>query len=336
MQPSLLYVLATHSLAVVFAVSALAKLIQTSDTALATPESKLHRVTAARWVPWAVLFLSAVLLVPTLAAIHAGVAAVIAIVVVTGQIQRLLHPTTDCDCFGSITPKSRATFALATAGTCLAAAYVIFVALTAPTHIHDFNGPVFGAAILALYLCERMLRFDELTGSGYAPKWNIDHLAGLPGTLLFGRAAGIPVTGDDIRQANKPVLIIYASSHCQDCHRVYAKLSALEAEFSSELEMVVVSQNDKLYAGISNQHIHQLVDSKSTIGRFLGAKARPFALYLNRDLEFQIPPVTGAENITKLFGMLARAMEPEPMDIEAITPSTGSGKSADGSALQPG
>lgn len=311
------YQTATHFLALVFVVSALAKLLQPADDAEGS-QSWINRFTHSRFFPWLEILPAVVLVAPLPAWLHASVALVIAAVVIAGSVIRMLHPQRSCECFGSVTPDSLWWFVAVNVSVCMAACLLCVIAVAQPAYVSSFDGWYLGSMLALAFLVGRKLRYDRLTGVGYAGRWvGMDSPSSVPHDLVLGQDLGRDIAFGELASIGKPILVVNVSTHCRLCVEVWTDLIGVAKDLSRELTIVTVAEGDRFYRDSPSPGIVRLVDSRSRLGRFLGVKARPFALFLDEELELQLPPTTGVDNVKKFFPILLGLTNPKEPMVEA-------------------
>lgn len=304
MDQNYLYTIATHALALTIAASALAKAIQSSNV----KESRglLLRIAGSRYFIFAEFFLAALLIAPLQKWVHAVCAVLITIVAILGAAHRFMHPEEECECFGSITPMSKQLYifliSLIVACSCLVAISAFHI----PTEIARTNYWILGASSLLLILIERKLRFDSLTGVGYAGKWNGSKgLQSISSSLVLGEQMGREVRLCDLARNETPILIVVVSTYCHACRQTFENLVESSVIISQSSTIAVVADKGDFYRSENENQLVQLIDTKSRIGRLLGVRARPFAVYLDSRFHHQVSPVMGSSNVKRLFSILS-------------------------------
>ena len=300
---NIFYLLATHGIALAFWASALAKIIQPSEDS--HYENIFRRIAASRYFNWAEILMAALIISPIPSWLHGVFATALGIIVALGAFYRLNYPEEECECFGSITPISTSKFVALSVLLLGLISFVVVTASQQPRAIVPFNLFVFVGAVLLAALIERKLRYDDLSGSGYAGKnVGIEELKDIPRLMELGIEGGRTFTAGDLTDNDRPILILGISTRCRICRETFERLRQSREILASEFEIVVVAEGSGLFSKENVPGFLQLVDSKSRVGRFLGIRARPFAIYLSNQLELQLPPVGGVTNVNNLLSLL--------------------------------
>lgn len=297
------YIAATALLSVMFFVAAAAKWIQPKITRSSNPLLGITEHPAFAWVQVA---LATIVLLPAPILMHALAASFMGGVVVVGQIWRLRHPDEECECFGSLTPNSKPRMAGLGLVIIAACSVVIWRACNAPFERATFHWSVLIAVAVIVLLIERKMRFDVLTGVGFASRMvDLSELKGLPPDLELGVAKGVPFTASNAVAGDRPSIILAASSHCGACVNIYIALLTAASRFAAHVNLVVISHDDTLFKG-ETPDMTQLVSTSNTLSRFLGLKGKPYALYLRPDLTLYAPVCQGEPSVAQLLTVIGK------------------------------
>ena len=265
----------------------------------------LRRIAASSLFHWAELILAVLLISPLPMWSHGACAAILSIIVALGALYRIFYPEEECECFGSITPISTGAFAALSILIVGLAGFVIMASSQQPYAIAPVNLWFLGVTLVFVILIERKLRYDHLSGSGYAGKrTGIKKISNIPSSLELGVVGGQAITVAELAKAGQPILLVGISTHCPICRLTFEQVVKAGEVLSNEVKIGVITERGGIYDQVPMANLVQLVDNRSRLGRFLGIRARPFAVYLSEKLDLQLPPVTGAKNIEKFLSIL--------------------------------
>jgi hypothetical protein len=309
---NLFFLVATNFLALVSFTSALAKTIQEPDP-FRSHQHWVLAISNTRWFSVLELGIGAILLFPLPMLVQAGAAITLGIVIIDGQFEHAKHPEAESEAFGSLTPDSQALYFAIGAAVIAATAFVVFKAMQTPFAQMPINWWSTGVTLAILIITERKLRYDQSRGQGYAKK-NIDIAAvsKLPPDLCIGRNALGPLTTRELVATGKPSMIVGISPHSSQCRDTYALLTCHATLLSKELTIVVIAENDELYRRTPNAPLRQLLDPCSHLSRFLGLRARPYALLVDRDLTLLAPPSQTSQKVQRLITLLVTTIQNAP------------------------
>lgn len=294
------YVIATAFLALIFFAAGITTFIQPNESAT----TGLASIAGKRWFALMELLSSILLLLPLPLIADAVIAILLSSVVVLGQFLRIRSPDTECECFGSLTPRSPTLLGAISAIVLGTTIFIVVAAAKNPSLYVEFYWPLTVSTITIAFIIERKLRFDNLTGTGFASRFvDLSSISRLPGDLVLGSSGGKTYTAADAANFGKPILIFALSSHCKACKEIYARLITLGDQLASTIALFAVSHDDKLYTATSPV-LAPLVSKSNSLSRFLGLKAKPYAIYLRPDLTLFAPPCEGSQSVIRLLAII--------------------------------
>jgi len=308
----LFYVVASNLLALVCFASALAKTIQQPDP-FRSPQNWVLAISNARWFALVEFGMGALLALPVPMAIQAAAALALTIVIVDGQFWHARHPEQESEGFGSVTPSGQLLYV--SIGACVVAGTLIIVLAAArtPAAVVPGNRWITAILLLALLAITCKLGYDQSRGQGYARRSRpVAPLTELPANLFIGSDALGMLTTSDLAASGRAALIVGLSAHSPECRDVHALLISHAKALDSELNVIVIAQNDAIYRGTQNTFMRRLVDPASHVSRWLGLHVRPYAMLVNHDLTLLAAPSLTSPKVQRLITLLLTQVQNAP------------------------
>ncbi len=97
--------------------------------------------------------------------------------------------------------------------------------------------------------------------------------------------------------AEKITVLVGISSTCTSCHQVADELGKLVAMASNALQIVVVSNSERMRARLPGSGIRYLVDSEIEVAEYLGVAGTPFLALIGPEGTIKFPPVDGKDSV---------------------------------------
>lgn len=308
----LFYLAASNLLALVCFASALAKTIQQPDP-FRSPQNWILAISNARWFAVAEFGMGVLLALPVQMAIQAVAAIALTIVIVDGQFWHARHPEEESEGFGSVTPSGQLLYF--SIGICVVVVtlFIAFEAAQTPAAVVADNRWITGIMLLLLLAITLKLGYDQSRGQGYARKSrNVAALHALPANLFIGSDALGMLTTSDLAASGRAALIVGLSPHSSQCRDVHALLTSHARTLDTELNVIVIAQNDALYRATQNTFMRRLVDPACHVSRFLGLHASPYAMLVNHDLTLLAAPSQTSQKVQRLITLLLTQIQNAP------------------------
>jgi hypothetical protein len=312
------FLVAANLVALAGFASAFAKTIQEPDP------YRLHRdrflkLSNARWFCLVEFGLGGLLLLPVPMTIQAGAAAILAATIIGSEIRHAKYPEEESEGFGSMSPRSQASYMGIGIAVAAAAALVIFEALRTPRAVVPIDPRIIAVTITLLIGIGIKLRRDQARGQGYAYKGRgAAGTAQLPPDLLIGGDARGSLVAQDLSAAGRSALIVGLSPESQHCRDVYGLLNKHADLLGRELTVIALAQNDHLYRSAHNASLYRLVDAGSHLSRFLDIHARPYAMLVGQDLNLLAPPSQTPQKVQRLITLLVTSITNAPTTLLSL------------------
>ena len=308
----LIFLAASNFLALVCFASALAKTIQRPDP-FRSPQNWVLAISNARWFALVEFGMGALLALPLWMIAQALAAVALAIVIIDGQFWHASHPEEESEGFGSVTPNGRVTYFSIGVAVVAAAICVAFAAIRTPAMIVPANGWMTAVMLVLLLAVTLKLSYDQSRGQGYARKnRDVAALNELPANLFIGSDALGTLTTSDLAASGRAALIVGISPHSPQCHDVHALLIKHARILDSEVNVIVIAQNDAIYRATQNNFMRRLIDPACHVSRFLGLHTRPYAMLVNHDLTLFAAPSQTSQKVQRLITLLLSQVQNAP------------------------
>jgi uncharacterized membrane protein YphA (DoxX/SURF4 family)/thiol-disulfide isomerase/thioredoxin len=310
------WLVASFSLAAVFAVAGLAKLADLRGSRRAVGEFGVPPRLAGPFgilLPVAELAVAAMLLVPSTARV--GAAGAFAMLVtfasaIAWNLSRGRAP--DCQCFGQVhsAPASRRTVARNLALATLAGA----IAVAHQPSVLSFGETVTVAVAVVLVAAVLVVR-----GAGDARVESESASQGLPlesPAPAFSLPAldGSTVTLDSLLRRRSPVLLVFTDPQCGPCIELAPEVARWQREHSEQLTVAVIERVNGHVPGRADEHgrLDVLLQADDGVSTSYRADGTPTALLIGADGTIASPPAAGADAIEMLVARAVGAPAVEP------------------------
>ncbi|HEX7642758.1 MAG TPA: hypothetical protein VF450_24260 [Noviherbaspirillum sp.] len=199
-----------------------------------------------------------------------------------------------CHCLGGLIPDYPLVMNALRLGA-LAAATMLAVSYTNRTTSWSIAALIIsGAAWIGFFLRLKYLQYSRLF---YAQRYR-RHAA--PSSVESSWAVGMeseqPIQFGELL-AERITLLVGISSTCKSCHQVADELGKLLAVASSALQVVVVSNSERMREQLPKSGIRYLVDSEIEVAKHLGVGGTPFLVLIGPDGGIKFAPVDGRDSV---------------------------------------